>query len=95
MGPAMISSITTHVIVTLATPTIIVKQGAKNQIRKHWCESQAFLPKNWYGDVLDINECESVICQNGGTCEEGIDVWECICVAGYTGSNCETGRTIF
>jgi len=30
--------------------------------------------------------CEDVVCQNDGTCDDGI----CICVEGYMGTNCET-----
>lgn len=32
------------------------------------------------------DECKDVVCQNGGTCEEGI----CLCATGYEGTNCET-----
>lgn len=32
------------------------------------------------------DECKDVVCQNGGTCEEGT----CLCVSGYEGENCET-----
>jgi len=33
-----------------------------------------------------VNPCESVTCQNGGTCIDG----SCYCPSGYTGTNCET-----
>ena len=32
------------------------------------------------------DECKDVVCQNGGTCNEGI----CACATGYEGTNCET-----
>ncbi len=31
------------------------------------------------------DECKDVVCQNGGTCNEGT----CSCTTGYTGTNCE------
>ncbi len=43
--------------------------------------------------VADLNECilESP-CQNGGVCEDTIDLYKCICPEFVTGTNC-TGRT--
>ncbi len=32
------------------------------------------------------DECKDVVCQNGGTCAEGV----CTCATGYEGTNCET-----
>ena len=43
---------------------------------------------------LDINECDSSPCQNGGTCNDGINSYTCTCVPGYTGGNCEIGDVI-
>ena len=40
---------------------------------------------------LDINECSSTPCQNGGTCTDAVNSYTCACVPGYTGTNCETG----
>ena len=40
---------------------------------------------------LDINECSSSPCLNGGTCTDGVNSYSCKCVAGYTGKDCETG----
>ncbi|WP_276133472.1 calcium-binding EGF-like domain-containing protein [Polluticoccus soli] len=31
------------------------------------------------------DECEDVVCQNGGTCVDG----SCVCSSGYEGTNCE------
>ncbi|XP_028650648.1 sushi, nidogen and EGF-like domain-containing protein 1 isoform X1 [Erpetoichthys calabaricus] len=39
---------------------------------------------------LDINECESSPCMNGGTCIEGVGNFTCLCEPGYTGPMCET-----
>ena len=32
------------------------------------------------------DECKDVVCQNGGTCNNGV----CSCLVGYEGANCET-----
>ena len=41
---------------------------------------------------LDINECSSGPCQNGGTCVDGVNRYTCSCAPGYTGINCQTSR---
>ena len=41
---------------------------------------------------IDINECLSTPCLNGGTCKEDqLDSYLCQCLPGYTGFNCQTG----
>ena len=40
---------------------------------------------------VDINECASSPCKNGGTCVDGINSYTCNCDVGYEGDNCETG----
>lgn len=39
---------------------------------------------------IDVNECASSPCQNGGTCEDRIKSFICQCPPGYTGTLCET-----
>uniref|UniRef100_A0A6I8NN78 Sushi, nidogen and EGF like domains 1 n=1 Tax=Ornithorhynchus anatinus TaxID=9258 RepID=A0A6I8NN78_ORNAN len=39
---------------------------------------------------LDVNECVSHPCQNGGTCTHGINSFSCRCPAGFKGPICET-----
>ena len=40
--------------------------------------------------LLDIGECSSDPCQNGGTCIDEINAFTCMCMGGYTGDVCET-----
>jgi hypothetical protein len=41
---------------------------------------------------LDINECASAPCRNGGSCSNNVNAYNCTCQKGYTGINCETGN---
>ena len=51
--------------------------------------------KNEYLHVLgtlceiNLNECSSHKCENGGSCIDGIDGYTCSCGEGYTGVYCE------
>ena len=45
--------------------------------------------------VLDIDECQSQPCQNGGTCVGDIDSYNCNCLQFYTGRNCEIGNIVY
>ena len=44
------------------------------------------------GIFTEIDECESDPCQNGGTCNEGVNGYECDCPPFISGINCETGK---
>ncbi|NCG30359.1 MAG: hypothetical protein GWP27_07820 [Bacteroidetes bacterium] len=37
------------------------------------------------GFLSSCNDCKDVVCDNGGTCDDGI----CLCRTGYSGTNCE------
>ena len=40
---------------------------------------------------LEVDECSSTPCMNGGTCTDLINDYSCQCVTGYTDTNCTTG----
>ena len=43
-----------------------------------------------YIDVHFVSdECASETCNNGGTCDDGVNTFTCRCVDGYEGTNCE------
>ena len=44
--------------------------------------------------TVDIDECLSNPCQNGGTCFDRIDGFFCRCLFGFTGLLCESGSPI-
>ena len=41
---------------------------------------------------VDIDECSTLPCMNGGTCTDGVNAYSCACVAGYSGDTCEIGK---
>ncbi|XP_078660964.1 uncharacterized protein LOC144905260 [Branchiostoma floridae x Branchiostoma belcheri] len=45
------------------------------------------------GDLcnIDIDDCSSNPCQNGGVCSDGVNSYTCSCPAGFGGDNCQTG----
>ena len=45
--------------------------------------------------VVDINECSSYPCLNGGTCTDGVDSFSCVCAPGSTGTTCSTPLSMF
>ena len=40
---------------------------------------------------LDIDECSSDPCMNGGTCTDGVNSYSCACAPGYSGEDCDIG----
>ena len=43
--------------------------------------------------MLDIDECQSEPCNNGGTCINGADSYSCNCTSGWEGSTCKEGKS--
>ena len=43
------------------------------------------------GNTCDtaINNCEGVVCQNGGECVDGTNDYNCNCTDNFSGRNCE------
>ncbi len=41
---------------------------------------------------LDVNECSSGPCKNGGTCNNLVNKYTCSCAPGFTGIRCQTGK---
>ena len=55
--------------------------------------SRLFLYFSYYSIIiykLDINECTSQPCTNGGTCTDLINSYQCICAVGFSGLLCQT-----
>lgn len=44
---------------------------------------------------LDINECESSPCLNGGTCIDFVNGYHCLCLPGWEGATCQNGKNIY
>nr|KAG5712305.1 hypothetical protein BaRGS_023884 [Batillaria attramentaria] len=44
----------------------------------------------WTDTFVDVNECFSRPCQNGGTCTDEKEGFSCQCPIGYTGPMCQT-----
>ena len=40
---------------------------------------------------VEINECESTPCTNGGSCVDEVNRFKCKCASGYVGTTCDTG----
>ena len=48
---------------------------------------------NTYFYLTDFDECGSNPCQNGGTCQDGLNTYQCSCASGYSGTYCEKGAS--
>ena len=40
---------------------------------------------------VDVNECTSKPCVNGGSCHDNVNAYRCLCLGGFTGSQCQIG----
>jgi len=43
---------------------------------------------------IDIDDCASNLCENGGTCVDGINGYTCNCTDGFIGESCRTSELI-
>lgn len=65
-----------------------VKKSNPSLVWVHFrIRTQLLLFENYL--FLDMSECSSQPCQNGGTCVEGVSQYKCICPPGKTGSHCQ------
>ena len=44
---------------------------------------------------LDVNECNSNPCKNGGACVDEINSFSCKCSEGYSGYDCSTSKSYY
>jgi hypothetical protein len=56
------------------------------------CECISGFKKDWDSgsNCLNINDCIGNVCNNKGTCVDGIGSYSCLCPWNYTGLSCET-----
>ena len=45
-----------------------------------------------YRCFLDIDDCTSDSCLNGGACIDGVNSFTCNCRSGYSGAHCEHSK---
>ncbi len=45
--------------------------------------------------IIDIDECHTNPCHNGGTCIDGLNSFTCVCLPSYAGALCEQGKGLF
>ena len=44
-------------------------------------------------NFIDVDECLSFPCKNGGSCYDNVGSYSCICAPGWEGPTCEIGKT--
>ena len=42
--------------------------------------------------LIDIDECASIPCQNGGRCVDQVNMYTCYCASGFQGIACQTSE---
>lgn len=43
--------------------------------------------------IPDVDDCEGIVCHNGGSCEDGLDSFACLCYEGFEGALCQAGSS--
>ena len=51
-----------------------------------------YMPSYCVLTSIDVDECVSGPCQNGGTCVDQVNGYLCQCAPGYTDLQCHTGK---
>ena len=64
--------------------------GDQCETSKNFLVDKCFTFIEYLFFFLDIDECASFPCTNGGTCIDEIDNFTCQCMSGFTGDQCET-----
>lgn len=68
-----------------------VAQSVLNSILKQAFREKELLPHYELSVMsVGVNHCESLPCQNGGTCQIYTNDYNCSCADGFTGKHCET-----
>ena len=49
----------------------------------------------WFVCLIDIDECSSNPCLNGGSCTDQVNGYVCSCPPTYTGAQCQTGKLVW
>ena len=50
---------------------------------------------NFNSYLTDTDECASIPCQNGGSCNDQLNKFTCQCAEGWTGTTCQTSKIKF
>ena len=76
-------------LVKLVVNVLLVIQELNVKQVKYWFINLFFDLNVKYFNELDINECASSPCLNGGLCDNLLNSYRCNCPLGFTGTNCE------
>ena len=59
-----------------------------DKIRKRIAKSYVYIYITYNSTIADVLECSSNPCQNGATCQDGINEFTCLCATGFEGATC-------
>ena len=65
----------------------MVKKIAPKYVYNSWQSIKCFLY------FPDIDECDSIPCQNNAACIDEVNGYSCSCLPGYEGTHCENGKS--